>query len=138
MAFKHRSSASGSLTTVGAHTNVEILSNQSGSEPWDDSSLTIVDGQLTVITDSDDLMGIRLIVANELIGTGDINDTSPSAEDDLVWYSWFCARGPLVFRLVSKRTIHPEHKLWVQFWKEQEANATRLSFGLNLMIQPHA
>ncbi len=137
MPFKFRADSQATLTAVGDHINLEVLSNQSGAEPWDDHDLTIVDGQLTVITDTDNLCGARFIVANEAIGDSDLNEDNPAPEDDMVWYSFWAARGPLVFRLVSKKTVHPEHKLWIQVWKARGADATFLRWGLNLMIQAH-
>ncbi len=138
MAFKQTYSGSFSLTAQGTHVNQEIISNQSSAEPWDDHDLTIVDGQLTVIGDTDDLVGIRFILAHEDVVDGDLDDTDPSAEDPQVWYSFWSARGPLVFRLISKKTIHPEQKMWIQVWKGQGSTATITSWGLNLMIQGSA
>ncbi len=137
MAFKDTSAGSGTVTAVNDVVNVEVLDNQASAEPWDDHDFTVVDGQLTVITNTDDVCGIRLIVAQETIVTGDLTATSPVASDDMVWYNWYCARGPLVFRMVSKRTIHPEFSLWVQMYKANGTTATAIRFGLNLMIQAH-
>ncbi len=137
MAFKDRYDGAESMTAIGDHTNTILISNNSSAEPWDDQSLTIVDGQLTVLTDTDDLCGVRFIVAPELVVTADINENTPDPEDPMVWYSYFCGRGPLVFRLLSKKTIHPEEVLWIQFWKARGGNLTSAKWGLNLMIQPH-
>ncbi len=137
MAFKDRYDSQSTLAAVGDHINHEILSNQSSPEPWDDHSFTIVDGQLTIITDTDDLCGARLVVAHEMLGDSDLSESNPDPEDDMVWYSWFCARGPLVFRIVSKKTIRPEYKLWLTTWKARGSTSTILRWGMNLMIQPH-
>ncbi len=138
MAFKQTYDGEDVIAAIGAHINTQLVSNASDAvEPWDDHSLTVVDGQLTIITDTDDLVGVRFIVANDVIGDSELTDTDPTAEDSMVWYSFYAARGPLVFRLISKKTVHPDNKLWLQTWKARGASNTAIRWGLNLMIQAH-
>lgn len=119
--------------SVGAHANEEIFANAQADENFEASDVVAVDGILTVITDSDDLCGIRLIVAPEELVTGDLTEDIPQPHNRMVWYSWFAARGPMVFRLRSKKTVPPEHKLWVTTWKARGGNSTNIHWGLHVL-----
>ncbi len=126
------------ITTVGNHANQEVMSNASAPALHYERNLTVVDGIVTVVTDSDDLFGCRLIVAHELIVTGDISDTVPAEHDSAIYYSWFAARGPLVFRLRTNKTVRPEHKLWLTVWKELGAAASaNIRFGMRYFVVDH-
>ncbi len=121
------------LATPGVHLNTEIFANAQADENFEASDVVAVDGILTVITDTDDLCGLRLIVAPEEMVTGDITEDIPQPHNRMVWYSWFVARGPMVFRLRSKKTVPPEHKLWVTTWKARGATSTALRWGLHVL-----
>ncbi len=122
------------FATEGSNDAEELISNQGiegvGGGLNVPTDLVIVDGILTVVTTTDDLMGVRLIVAPENLILTDFTSTDPAPHDPMVWYSWYCARGPLVFRLRSKRTIKPEHKLWIQAWKASGTASSVIHFGL--------
>ncbi len=135
MAFKQRYSGQDTHSSNDVHIETDLVSNQAGAEPWDDHDLTVVDGQLTVITDSDDLVGVRFLVIHESYTVTTEDDPAP--QDPQVWYSFWCARGPMVFRLISKRTIPPEHDLRIQTWKDLGGTSTNVRWGLNLMLQSH-
>ncbi len=121
------------LVGVGSHINTSIFHNLQGDENFEASDVVAVDGILTVITDTDDLCGVRLLVESELIVTGDLNEDVPQPHSQEVYYSWFVARGPMVFRMRSKKTVPPEHKLWIQVWKAQGGNSTVLNWGLHVL-----
>lgn len=114
----------------------ELISNQGaapvGSGLAIPTDIVVVDGVLTVITDTDDLIGIRLCVLNENWVLGDFSAGNPEPHDPSVYYSWFAGRGPLVFRLRTKRTVHPEHKLWIHAWKAAGTSVTTIRYGLLL------
>ncbi len=138
MAFKDRFDGGGTLAASGDHLNTEVIHNDAPVDVWEAHSLTIVDLSLTVITDTDDVCGVRLLCpVSELLLSGDLTENNPKPEDPMVWYSWYAARGPLVFRVRTKRTIGPEFSLWVQTWKAQGATSTIIRWGMNYLIQPH-
>ncbi len=121
------------VAAVGDHGNQEIFANAQADENFEASDVVGVDGILTVITDTDDLCGIRLIVAPEEMVTGDITEDVPQPHNRMIWYSWFAARGPMVFRLRSKKTVPPEHKLWVNTWKARGTSSTNIFWGLHVL-----
>ncbi len=125
---------SATLSTQGAHDNSELLYNQleAGDEPWENRDVVVVDGIVTVISNSDDLIGVRLLVAHEIIVDGDLSDTQPSDPDDMIWYTWFAGRGPLVFRIRSKRTIPTQYKLWGQMYKALGSTSTAILVAYRL------
>ncbi len=135
-----RFSKTSTLTTVGLHSNSELFHNAghpaSGGDNLVQRDVVIVDGIVTIHSDTDALIGTRLVVANELIVDGDLSDTIPEEHSDMIYYSWFTARGPSYFRLRSKKSIHPEEKLWLTIWKEQEATSTIVHAGLRLFLVP--
>ncbi len=121
------------VAAAGDHNNQEIFANAQGDENFEASDVVAVDGILTVITDTDDLCGVRLIVAPEEMVTADINEDVPQPHNRMVWYSFYAARGPMVFRLRSKKTVHPEHKLWITVWKASGTTSTTLRWGLHVL-----
>ncbi len=135
MAIWQRFSQTATITAVSNHANAELLSNAEESDTFESRDLVVVDGIIVVLSDTDDLCGFRLLVAENTIVTGDLTDTTPDPFSDLVYYSWFFGRGPMVFRLRSKRTIPVNYKLWGQLWKEQGANSTIMHAGMHLYVQ---
>ncbi len=135
MAQWFRGSISATLVTVGVHDNNEEaqLHNQS-TDIFDASDLVIVDGFLTLITDTDDLCGFRFVRQREDLLTGDLNENLPPEGDPAIWYSMFHGRGPVTYRLRSKFTIYPEYKIWTTMWKERGANSTVFSAGWRLLV----
>lgn len=135
-----RFSVADTLSTVGSHNNTELFHNAGAAigtgENRVDRDVVIVDGIVTVMADTVMLIGARLVVAHELIVDGDLSDTIPAEHDDMIYYSWFCSGGPSYFRLRSKKTIHPEEKLWLTTWKEQGTTSTVVRIGLRLFIVP--
>ncbi len=128
-----RYDGSHSVTAVGNHVNQEVFANAQADENFEASDVVGVDGILTVITDTDDLCGLRLIVAPEEMVTADITEDVPQPHNRMIWYSWFVGRGPMVFRLRSKKTVPPEHKLWITGWKAQGSSATAIRWGLHVL-----
>ncbi len=135
MAIWQRFSGTATLGTPGAHSNFEVLINGQESDAFESKDLVIVDGIVVVHCNTDELMGMRFIIAEETIVTGDLNELAPLPHSDMVYYSWFFSRGPLVFRLRSKRTIPNEYTLWAQLWKEQGGTSTVTHWGAHLYIQ---
>ncbi len=138
MAIKLRSSGAVALTAEGDHSNFLVFTETRQTDEWEDTPITIVDAILTVITDTNDLCGIRILApVPDLIVDGDLTENAPVPDDPMVWYSWYCAQGPLVFRLNTQRTIRPGNGVWVTAWKDKGTTATTLRFGLHYMVQPH-
>ncbi len=137
MAVWERYDGSGVLGSLGDHINRELFHNQQADENFEASDVVIVDGILTLITDTDDLCGVRLLVVPEEIASASLTEDVPQPHNQMVYYSWFAARGPMVFRLRSKRTIPPEHKLWIQTWKANTgggSTSTTLRYGIHLLL----
>ncbi len=120
MPFKDRFDGEFIGTAIGDHGNFEVIHNDAPTDVWEAHSLTIVDLSLTVMSNGDDLFGVRLLApVSELLLSGDLTELNPKPEDPMVWYSWYFARGPLVFRTRTKRTIHPEFSLWCRCGKHR-------------------
>ncbi len=122
------------FSAEGGSGNTELFHNEQADENFEASDVVIVDGILTVITDTDDLCGLRLVIAPEEILTASLTEDTPQPHSDLVYYSWHVARGPMVFRLRSKRTIPPEHKLWITGWKASGTASTNVRYGIQLLF----
>ncbi len=135
MAIWERFATNTQLTGSGSHTNSEILHNQEDTDNFQNADIVFVDGIVTIHTDTDDLCGVRFIVAHEVLTTGDLTEDVPSPDSGMVWYSHFVARGPLVFRYRSKKTLRPQHKLWCQMWKQIGSTQTQLNVGIQLFEQ---
>ncbi len=118
----------------GSHNNRELFHNVQADENFEASDVVIVDGILTLITDTDDLFGVRLLVVPEEILTATLTEDTPQPHNDMVYYSWYAARGPMVFRLRSKRTVPPEHKLWLQAWKAKGTTTSVIRWGIHLLF----
>ncbi len=134
MPIWERYDGEGGVTAVGNHINTEVFHNEEDTDNFQNADVIIVDGILTVITDTDDLVGIRTLVCPELLTTVDLTEDNPGPHDRMVYYSWFAGRGPLVFRLRSKKTIPPEHKLWMQVWKARGTTLTDVKWGLHVFL----
>ncbi len=124
-----------SVTNVGDHVNTNVLTNEEDTDNFQNADLIIVDGIITILTSTDDLCGVRLVVMPEVVVTGSITEDLPTPDSRAVWYSFFCGRGPLVFRMKSKKTIPPQNKLWVTAWKAQGTSVTAIDVGLMLLLQ---
>ncbi len=122
--------------SIGNHGNVELLHNDLPSfEEWQSGDLVIVDGIVTVHIDIQTMMaGVRLLVASEHLGTGDLDWDNPQPFDPMVYYSWFVGGGPVVFRLRSKKTIHPEEKLWLQTEYALGVGTPRIMVGMHFLV----
>ncbi len=123
------------LTAVSAAGSSELFHNEVDDHIFASAPITVVDGIATFIGDTDDLCRIKLVVAHESFVAADIE--ALGSHEDQNWYRWFVARGPLVYRIRSKRTIPPEHKLWATAIKSQGANPTDVHMGLSLLLVRH-
>ncbi len=128
-----RYSTNQTLAALGSHVNVEIFHNTEDTDNFQEADVVGVDGIVTVITNTTDLIGVRLLVLNELITSGMFGENDPAPHEAAVWYSWFAANGPLVFRMRSKKTIPSKHKLWLELWKEQGTASTVVNVGLQVL-----
>ncbi len=123
------------LSTVGAHQNTKLFTNLEDTDHFQNADVTIVDGIVTIITDTDDLCMVRLIIADELVTDAEINEDTPATSDRMHYYTWYCGRGPLIFRLRSKRTIATSESIWLNVSKALGANVTNIHVGLMLLFQ---
>lgn len=129
-----RYSAGATLTMEAESQNTEIFHNEPDPSTYFQAADVVgVDGIVTVSTDTPNLVGVRLLVLPEVLSTGSITKDAPAPDDSAVWYSWFCANGPLVFRLRSKKTVPNNYKVWLQIWKEGGNTATVIRVGLQLL-----
>ncbi len=135
MALWERYQGEQSVAAVGVHANTELFHNQEDTDNFQNADIVAVDGILTVLTPDDDLIGIRLLVAHELLTSGDLTEDAPAPDSPQVWYNFFAGRGPLIFRLRSKKTVPPQHKLWVQSWKAAGSATTPVRFGIQIFWQ---
>ncbi len=125
------------VATQNSSTAFELFHNEVDDHYFQNAPITIVDGILTVITDTDDLVVVRLIIMHEIVINTDIGIDSPNPGERSVYYEWFAARGPLVFRLRSKKTIQPQEKLWIVLGKAATggSNSTIIHAGLLTLLQ---
>lgn len=135
MALWERYDQTSTLTTVGSHFNTEILYNSEDTDNFQNADLVLVDGIVTIITDTDDLCGVRFVLLPDVVASGSISMDDPDPDSRQVWYSFFCARGPLVFRLKSKKTLFPQHKLWMTVWKARGTASTVINTGEQFLMQ---
>ncbi len=124
-----------SMAGEGVHTTTELFYNKEDTDNFQNADVVVVDGIATIITDTDDLCGVRLVVAHDSIVAADIDENTPGPQTGMVYYTWYAARGPLVFRLRSKKTIPPFHKLWANTWKARGTTSTQLRAGFLLALQ---
>ncbi len=134
MPIWERYSVDNTLVAAGSIVNDQLFHNEEDTDNFQSADVIIVDGIVTVITTTDNLVGVRLVIAHEIMVSGDLTQFQPAPHDRMVYYSWFCARGPLVFRLRSKKTIPPENKLWLQTWKEKGALSTEVKVGVHMFL----
>ncbi len=122
------------LTTVQtADTPVEVFQND------DDPALdrTLVDGYVTIITDTDDLCQVALYApCPNFTVASDLTFAVPNRNEPIFWYSMNCARGPMVFRLRSKRTFGPEQEFWMNAKKLRGGIASSIKVGLLFLLSP--
>ncbi len=135
MAIWERYDQVSNLLNVGDHVNTQLFHNQATSDNFQSADIVVVDGIVTVLTNTDDLVGVRLLVVDEGLVDADLTEDDPAPHHHSVYYSWFCGRGPLVFRLRAKRTIPPEHKLWLQAWKAQGGSQSAVRTGEHFYMQ---
>lgn len=133
MAIWERYDGTFSLTAVGDDSSTIVLQNQEDTDNFQNADLVVVDAILTLITDTDDLVGFRTLIRD--IGGPSVSEDDPIPSHPDVWYEWFTARGPVIHRIRSKRTIPPFRQLQVQAWKARGANATNVHWGLRVLVQ---
>ncbi len=123
------------IATLNGQGALELFHNEVDDHVFASAPITIVDGIVTVHTNTDDMFRVKLIVAHELFASADVN--ALGSHESQNWYRWFCVRGPLVFRLRSKRTIESEHKLWIQWTKVQGSTASDCHVGMAFLMVRH-
>ncbi len=134
MSVWERYDGTATVAAQGDHLSSEIFANAQADENFEASDVVIVDGIFTCLTNTDDLCGVRLVVAPEEMVAGDINEDVPQPHSPLIYYQWYVGRGPMVFRLRSKKTVPPEHKLWVVQWKARGTTSTVMNWGLRVLF----
>ncbi len=128
-------SAGAGLTALNSTSTTEVFHNEVDDHVFASAPITIVDGIVTVITDTTDLIKVKLMVANELWVNTDLEALGRHERQN--WYSWMCAAGPLVFRLRSNRTLYPEDKLWLLTKKEIGTTLSQVSVGMQFFMVRH-
>ncbi len=122
------------LSTAGTNSALQLFHNEEDTDNFQNAPVTIVDGILTANEGSGELWQIRLIVAHEIVVAGDLG-VGLGRSSSLIWYGFYVSGGPLVFRLRSKRTIHPHHKLWIDVQKKRGDTSGILFYGLQALLQ---
>ncbi len=123
------------ITTEGSNFAIEIFHNEVDDHIFASAPITIVDGIVTLYSDGVAFWKVRLGVFPELYVAQDIEDLP--AHDSQWYYRWFHSGGPLVYRLRAKRTIPPEHKLWIYFEKRYNAVSANIYAGEMLYMVRH-
>ncbi len=124
------------LTTVGSRDSQEVFHNEVDDHIFASAPITIVDGIVTIMSDlGTDMSNIKLGIFPELYTSTDVEGVA--AHDSQWWYKWYVQGGPLVFRLRSKRTIRPEHKLWISGTKSLATNTTTVNCGMEFFMVRH-
>ncbi len=125
---------SSSLSTAGSSNTSLLLANEQADEQFEAADLTVVDGIVTFLTNTDDLCGARLLVVSDQITLSGLTEDEPRVHSPEIYYSWFLGRGPMVFRLRSKKTIPPEHVLAMQVWKAVGGSLTNINWGIRALF----
>ncbi len=128
-------SAVGSLSTQGTSSATELFHNEVDDHLFASAPITLVDGITTINTDGDDLWIVSYVVVNEALTSAQVQ--ALQRHEKAIWYSFYAVRGPLVFRMRSKKTIHPEEKLWVRFFKAGGNTAENARVGLQMLEVRH-
>ncbi len=123
------------LSTGGTDDAQELFHNEVDDHVFASAPITIVDGIATVVCSTTNLVRVKLVVAHESFVAADIDALGRHEPQN--WYAWMCAAGPLVWRLRSKRTILPEHKLWVHLKKVAEGDSTVINCGFEFLMVRH-
>ncbi len=125
-------STTDSISAVGAEVLTELYQNAVTDEKDQGGDVVIVDGLICIHSNTDDLMGVRLIVAHGGLVSADLDLSSLLRREDLIFYNWHTARGPSYFRLRSKKAIAPQYKLWSHTYKLRGTSATQINVGYQL------
>ncbi len=108
-------------TTQTMVTPINVFTNSANRD------LTVVDGYVTILTDTDELCQVRMFgPVPGFASSGDFAFATPERKEALNWYWFNCGRGPMVFRIRSKRTFDPLQELWIGGVKLRGAGASTL------------
>ncbi len=133
MAVWERYDGGVSHTAEGSISNLFVFNNEEDTDNFQSADIFVVDGLITLHTDTDDLMGVRLLILPDSVTP--TSEDQPKPHERSVYYQWFTARGPVVHRLRSKKTIPAEYRMYMQIWKASGTTATTLRYGLQLLLQ---
>ncbi len=98
---------------------------------------TVVDGYVTIITDTDDLCQVRLYApVPNFAAAGDFTFATPLRKEYICWYWLNCGRGPMVFRIRSKRTMGLSEEIWGGIVKLRGGNSTEVHVGWQFLLSP--
>ncbi len=123
----------GITTTQSIATPIEIFQNN--SDPF--VRRTIVDGYVFILTDTDDLCQVRLLgPMHNVISSGDFSFTTPGRHEAVSWYWLGCGRGPVIYRIRSKRTFNAEDELWIMGVKLRGSVLTQIKIGWQFLLSP--
>ncbi len=123
------------IGAVGNTAGNEIFHNEVDDHIFASAPITMVDGICTLYHTGVGFSRVWLTIAHELLTAAEVQ--AMQLHDSSHWYKWYIAQGPLVFRLRSKRTIPPEHKLWVSVQKLYSASVEDIQVGIDLLMVRH-
>ncbi len=120
-------------TASSAATAVELWQNN--DEPF--HNRTIVDGFLAVVTDQDEMCVVKLIgPVPDFAIAADFGFRVPERSEPISWYSFPAARGPLIYRIRSKRTVGPKEEIWAITEKIVASASTIVNVYWQFLITP--
>ncbi len=98
---------------------------------------TVVDGYVTLVTDTDNLCQVRMYAPTPAFtSSGDFAFSTPARREAVNWYWFNCALGPMVFRLRSKRTFRPDQEWWIACAKLSGGTQSTVRVGIQALFSP--
>jgi len=114
--------------STDASVETQVLDN-AGTSIAENRRLTVMGYYFSLYSESSLMYAARLILAPEMISSGDLTSTQPEDDDDMVWAKYYAHKGtPGYFQVRSKRTLGPDDHLWVQTFAIITADNIQWSF----------
>lgn len=123
-------------SATGLISNTELYhNNSSASGSGQAFDATIVATHLFGVSDTDEIITIRLVVHHESLAA--ITESIPAYEDESTHGVYPFAKGPVLYSPRTKITVPRSHKLYASVAKKLGSNATNLYMYFNLLVVTH-